>query len=117
MKTAKEFWEEKFDESPQSDADKLAVAMMAEYGDYISSPVEPEVIKPLGGSALKCKNNGWKVGDRLTGNEGYGDTIIQITAIGEDGILAKQLSHDGIDTPHTSESNWTLSCRDWKKVL
>ena len=52
MKTAKEFWEEKFDESPQSDADKLAVAMMAEYGDYISSPVEPEVIKKPAGNFI-----------------------------------------------------------------
>jgi len=34
-KTAKEFWEEKFDESPQSDADKLAVAMMTEYAESL----------------------------------------------------------------------------------
>ena len=65
MKTAKEFWEEKFDESPQSDADKLAVAMMAEYGDYISSPVEPEVMPSeviAGGNKRWCEtcenNNG-----------------------------------------------------------
>ena len=33
--TAKEFWKEKFDEYPQTDADKLAVVMMAEYGGHI----------------------------------------------------------------------------------
>ena len=31
MKSAKEFWKEKFEEYPQTDADKLAVVMMAEY--------------------------------------------------------------------------------------
>ena len=33
MKTAKEFWKEKFNEYPQTDADKLAVAMMQEYAN------------------------------------------------------------------------------------
>jgi hypothetical protein len=32
---AKEFWKEKFDEDPQTDSDKLAVAMMAEYGAHV----------------------------------------------------------------------------------
>lgn len=31
MKTATKFWQEKFNELPQNDAEKLAVAMMAEY--------------------------------------------------------------------------------------
>ena len=31
MKSAKEFWKEKFDEYPQTDADKLAVVMMVSY--------------------------------------------------------------------------------------
>jgi squalene cyclase len=33
MKSAKEYWKEKFEEYPQTDADKLAVAMMAEYAE------------------------------------------------------------------------------------
>ena len=33
MTTAKEYWKERFGEYPQSDADKLAIAMMAEYAD------------------------------------------------------------------------------------
>jgi len=51
LKSAKEFWREKFDEDPQTDADKLAVAMMAEYGQEVSknlvkadiSKTKPEV--------------------------------------------------------------------------
>lgn len=35
MKTAKEYWKERFDEYPQTDADKLAVAMMQEYSIYV----------------------------------------------------------------------------------
>jgi hypothetical protein len=31
MKSVKEFWKEKFDEYPQTDADKLSVVMMTEY--------------------------------------------------------------------------------------
>ena len=34
MKTAREFWVEKYGRS-SNDSDKLAIAMMAEYGDYI----------------------------------------------------------------------------------
>lgn len=41
MKSAKEFWKEKFDESPQTDADKLAVVMMAEYLIDFKSNLEP----------------------------------------------------------------------------
>ena len=33
--TAAEFWEERFGESPRTDAEKLAVAMMTEYADYV----------------------------------------------------------------------------------
>lgn len=42
--TATEFWEKKFGEKPQTDVEKLAVAMMAEYGDYLSHPLEPLVM-------------------------------------------------------------------------
>jgi len=37
IKKAREFWKEKFDEYPQNDADKLAVAMMTEYKEYLMS--------------------------------------------------------------------------------
>lgn len=35
MKTAKEFWKEKFYEYPQNDSEKLAVEMMQEYAQEI----------------------------------------------------------------------------------
>ena len=31
MKTAKEYWKDKFGEYPQNDSEKLAVTMMSEY--------------------------------------------------------------------------------------
>ena len=40
MKTAKEFWREKFDEEPQNDAQKLAVTMMREYADEMLTEKE-----------------------------------------------------------------------------
>lgn len=59
-----------------------------------------------------CRRMGWQPGTRLAGDEGYGVTIIEITAVGERGILAKEISHAG--EPHDGrEYNWTLTCRDW----
>lgn len=37
--SAREFWKEKFEEYPQNDAEKLAVAMMAEYANKIKKDV------------------------------------------------------------------------------
>jgi len=66
--------------------------------------------------AERCKVNGWTVGTQLVGDEGYGPTVIEITAIGEESILAKTISHNG-DVRHArGEGNWTLQCRDWKVV-
>jgi len=64
--------------------------------------------------AETCRLNGWRVGDRLVGNEGYGDTIIRITAIGEHAILAVAESHAGTPTEHWRENMWTLTCRNWR---
>lgn len=59
-----------------------------------------------------CRKNGLLPGTRLAGDEGYGVTIIEITALGERKLLAKQISHKG-EPRQGSESSWTLSCRDW----
>jgi len=58
-----------------------------------------------------CRINGWVVGDRLEGDEGFGPDVIEITAIGEKLILAKCI------TRSEGEMTWTLTCRDWKKVV
>jgi hypothetical protein len=31
--------------------------------------------------AQRCRKNGWGVGTRLIGDEGYGHTVIELTAI------------------------------------
>lgn len=67
------------------------------------------------GTIEKVRANGWKVGDYLEGDEGYGPTVIRITAIGEDRILARAVMHNG-GPVWNIENTWTLSCRDWKKV-
>ena len=64
--------------------------------------------------AAICRANGWGVGTKLVGNEGYGDTVIEITAIGGSSILARALSHRGDTRKCSSEANWTLGCRDWR---
>lgn len=66
--------------------------------------------------AQKCRRKGWQPGTRLAGDEGYGVTVIEITAIGERNILAKSISHDGKPLSPVYESMWDLSCRKWRKV-
>jgi hypothetical protein len=39
FKSAKEYWFEKFDEYPQTDSERLAVAMMATYGEYVKESI------------------------------------------------------------------------------
>jgi hypothetical protein len=78
--------------------------------------------------AQTCRDNGWKVGDLLKGTEVWGDdtkhtSIIQITAIGEEKILAKEAfvieyARSGKQTMvgvDREEGHWTLLYRDWKK--
>lgn len=60
-----------------------------------------------------CRKNGWAVGTRLVGDEGYGPSVIEITGIGEKALLAKMVSHNGEAVDHPREGLWTLSCRDW----
>ena len=46
--------------------------------------------------ADQCRANGWKVGDSLLSDVGYGPTMIELTAIGESQISATIVSHNGV---------------------
>jgi len=60
--------------------------------------------------------NGWKVGDILEGDEGYGPSRILITAIGDEKFLCRWDNQcEGVWEPSESGST-TLSCRDWKFI-
>ncbi|WAJ27558.1 DUF7241 domain-containing protein [Antarcticirhabdus aurantiaca] len=63
-----------------------------------------------------CRINGWQPGTRLVGDEGFGPTIIEITAVGRDKILGVMVAHKGRPYEHDSEAMWTLACRDWRRV-
>jgi hypothetical protein len=64
-----------------------------------------------------CRRMGYIVGTKLSGDEGYGETVIQITAIGERLILAKTaVPYNSLDGYFCREATWTLSCRDWRVV-
>ena len=67
-------------------------------------------------AAAKCRANGWIPGTLLVGDEGYGPTVIRITAVGEEQILAVMVSQNGIPTPYFSEGEWSLNYRNWKKA-
>ena len=55
-------------------------------------------------------------GTRLVGDEGYGPTVIEITAVGDKRILARGLSHNGEPTRSPYEGSWVLYCREWSEV-
>jgi hypothetical protein len=66
--------------------------------------------------AETCRLNGWDVGTRLVGDEGYGPTVIRITAIGDERILAIRETHNGEPPQFARENVWTLTCREWEPV-
>jgi hypothetical protein len=64
-----------------------------------------------------ARRNGWEVGTRLVGDEGYGPTVIRITAIGERSVLAVTESHNGKPPKYGyHEGSWTFDCREWKRA-
>ena len=62
-----------------------------------------------------CRANGWGVGTRLAGDEGYGVTVIEITGFGSTSMLARSIEHAGKRT-WRDESSWVLYCRDWHEA-
>lgn len=63
-----------------------------------------------------ARAKGWTVGTRLVGDEGHGPTVIEITAIGRDQVLAYTVSHNGKPDPRSRESSWSFRYRDWQVV-
>jgi len=66
-------------------------------------------------NAEYCRSRGWGVGTRLVGDEGYGPTIIEITALGDEMLIAKAISRNG-EPVNDREAPWTLACQDWSTV-
>lgn len=68
--------------------------------------------------AVVAREHGWKVGTKLIAVDNHGPEIIQITALGEDQLLAKSISRNGVAvTDNDSECSWHLDMRDWKVHL
>lgn len=59
-------------------------------------------------SADYARRRGWGPGTRLVGDEGYGPTTIEITALGRREILA-------VAEGRGKENSWTLRYRDWQE--
>lgn len=79
--------------------------------------VSPVPYENCGNPVEVARLKGWSVGTRLIGDEGWGPTIIEITAIGERLVLAKSISQNGVAAEASlGDSSWTFSCRDWQVV-
>lgn len=57
-----------------------------------------------------ARSRGWGVGTIIVGDEGYGPTRLEITALGDTNLIARPLYADG---SKDREGNWTLCCRCW----
>lgn len=64
-------------------------------------------------SAAFARRMGYAPGTVLVGNEGYGDTYLTITGLGEERILARAWTERH---GHGYEKLWTLRYRDWQQV-
>lgn len=82
--------------------------------EHLSKNAPPSTLHHQGSEADFCRLRGWGVGTRLVGDEGYGPTIIEITAIGERKLVAKILAHAG-RAVRQHEASWVLWCRDWRE--
>ncbi len=63
-----------------------------------------------------CHERGWGVGTLLTGNDGFGSMTIEITALGNQVMLARTVCHNGQPTAYGGDRSWRLSDRDWVKA-
>jgi ATP-dependent Clp protease ATP-binding subunit ClpA len=62
-----------------------------------------------------CQQNKWTPGTLLEGIENGVRTVIQITALGFEAILARVISRNG-DPKNEKETSWTLKTRDWSRI-
>lgn len=74
-------------------------------------------------SAQMCRANGWGPGTLIAGDEGYGETVLRITAVGESMVLARMVQTGRQDweadwdlTEADWEADWDLTWRDWHEV-
>lgn len=63
-----------------------------------------------------ARANGWTVGTVLAGDEGYGETVIEITAVTETAVLARTVSLRGLPEASRHEGRWDLTLRPWRVV-
>jgi hypothetical protein len=66
-------------------------------------------------SAERCHQEGWKVGDIVEGNEGFGPVRVRITYIGETTVFGKCISQSSVEVS-TSEGAWSLLHFSWRKI-
>ena len=79
------------------------------------TPIAPAIImkRQLKNSADIARDNNWKVGDVLVGDEGHGDEYVKITAIGERCILCRW-SYKYPFKWREEDGSTSLQYREWK---
>lgn len=63
-----------------------------------------------------CQKNGWDVGTRLVGDEGWGPDVIEIRYLSPSIVVCRLVLPHNPNHPKGSDAPWTLQCRNWQKV-
>lgn len=66
-------------------------------------------------SAERCYQEGWKVGDVVEGNEGFGPVRVRITSIGETSVMGRCIEQSSVEVS-TAEGIWSLLHFSWRKI-
>lgn len=70
-------------------------------------------MRPGENGADFARRMGYTPGTVLVGNEGYGDTYLTITGLGEERLLARAWTERH---GHCFEKLWTLRYRNWQRA-
>lgn len=64
-----------------------------------------------GSNACICREMGWPAGTVI--RDAGGTEVVRLTAVGEEAVLAKQVSYRGTRIENGPEFLFDLHCRDW----
>ena len=92
-----------------------AVSLLDDSADAEQRIVAMSTLRHRGSDADVCRANGWGVGTFLAGDEGHGVTVIELTALGRQSIVARCVAHDG-QAVNQGENSWVLWCREWTAI-
>jgi hypothetical protein len=86
--------------------------------------VKPLITPHSSCTADQCREMGLAVGDTIEGRESYGghwnESRLTVLFIGQEVAVFNEHEHNDLQpdwVDHGETANWTLNCREWRKVV